>query len=67
MGSNRGSAAMRRLRAAGDRELPDARLPAEKRSALKDTAYDLAERHGPEELMFLAGALEHQAKLKASR
>lgn len=65
MGSNRGSAAMRRLQAAGDRELPDTVLTAERRALLKQTARDIAEVSDEHELMFLAGALEHEARRKA--
>lgn len=67
MGSNRGTAAMRRLQAVGDRELLDSRLPEAVRDRLKRRVERWAITYSPEEMMFLAGALEHQAKHKASR
>lgn len=45
-------------------ELPDVRLPDERRRKLKLMARVMAEEHTVDELMFLAGALEQRANLK---
>lgn len=49
----------------GDRELPDSRLPEASRRRLKNYAEHLASDLTPDELVFLAGALEAQANAKA--
>lgn len=53
------------LEQAGDAELPDIRLPEERRRKLKMVARVMGEEHTVDELMFLAGALEHEASEKA--
>jgi hypothetical protein len=58
---------LEKLRALGDQEIPDTRLPLARRRRLKLVARVVAEEHTAEELMYLAGALEERAKLKGSR
>lgn len=53
-----------KLRALGDAELPDSRLPLARRRRLKLMARVIGEEHTAEELMYLAGALEQRAGLK---
>lgn len=48
----------------GDAELPDVRLPEERRRKLKMVAQVMGEEHTVDELMYLAGALEHEANEK---
>lgn len=53
-----------RLRALGDAEIPDTRLPLARRRRLKLMARVVAEEHSAEESMYLAGALEERANAK---
>ena len=53
-----------RLRALGDTEIPDSRLPLARRRRLKLMARVIAEEHSAEECMYLAGAIEQRAGLK---
>lgn len=45
-------------------ELPDIRLPEKSRRKLKMLVRVMAEVHSVDELMYLAGALEHEANTK---
>lgn len=52
------------LEAAGDQEIPDARLTAAERQFVTDLLAQLDEHLGVGGLMFLAGGAEHKAQLK---
>lgn len=58
-------AGIQALKALGDVELPDSKLTHRQREHLKQTARIFAGNRSEHELMFLAGALEHEAQRKA--
>jgi hypothetical protein len=53
------------LKQLGDRELPDVKLTIVRRQELRQRATHIAVEYDEHELMFLAGALEHEAQRKA--
>lgn len=53
------------LKRLGDRELPDVKLTTARRQELRQRVTEIAVECDEHELMFLAGALEHEAHSKA--